>query len=434
MRAAAGVAVVAAIGAPAAMAQSSVYYGALTASESTEARAWGVAYWARVEGGGPSTMTFSNAAMNSHLFNPFHGSRATLESLNLIGVDDCDKAIAESEVALMDSATLAKRSALKNAMCTGAFATNASTNAAGAEAHAALILSATTAANVTTYTVNGSLVSEGLPLEPVETLNAAPEIAVNVSTATSAAINEVVSAAPNLAQKLDGCTEAQKCLTGGESKADQMASHLRGIVSGMVSGTARVEKHEIAFGVYGSLPVCVVGFDDAYIVVDAITGAAVGPFGPLEPLAPTGLLALHAEYTGSGIRAFAAAGCVVVAGPGWHDNPPTGTTPWVPTPPTPGATPGSPGSAPGHWQNWQCTATAGGKCRCTSTGDFDDSSTPPKTNRVQVVCTCSQSAAGDCATPSPARPSTPATTPPSTPAVPTVTPLTGCSCIYQYYY
>jgi hypothetical protein len=154
-------------------------------------------------------------------------------------------------------------------------------------------------------------------------------------------------------------------------------------------------------------------------------------------LAPQDLLSHHSDVYGAGmaIRVRQSAwGCQTLAGPSWQDSPPPGTAPWFPVPAIP-ATPTTPLIPPGNWQRWDCSPQ-GSKCKCTVKGRFQDSTPPPagpKFVDVQILCSfCNQTSAGDCATPTPAIPTTPVPAPPATPAVPV--PFPSCECKYQYLY
>lgn len=390
-----------------------VFYGALTPTEQAEVQAWGVAYWTKVEGGTPSAMTFSNPAMNSHLFNPFRGTRATLENLKLLDAGDCDRSIIEGDTSTMDAATLAKRQSLKDAMCAAKFATDPVTNPEGTVAHAAQILDAVSTSQLVTYSEGGKLVSEKLPLDILVAAGADPQLAANLSTDTINAINAIVVAAPGYAQAATGGTEAQKLLNGGASRTDQAEARLITLLQDLDLTGSFTVRYEAAFGVYGSLPVIAFVLPDAFILVDGVTGAVAGPYKPDTNVDAGTLLAVHSEYSTSfGAAIFTMAGCRQPASPPKNipSHPTTPALPWAPQPPLPGKTPGNPTT----WACGDVMLTAGASCCCTRTITYIDTTStavPPPTKSVLQRCCLG----GAC---------------PGT-SVPT-SPLPGSNCTYFY--
>ena len=49
------------------------------------------------------------------------------------------------------------------------------------------------------------------------------------------------------------------------------------------------------FGAYGDLPLALVQFEDAYVLVDTVNGTLAGPFEPTSPFDATSLLANHPD-------------------------------------------------------------------------------------------------------------------------------------------
>jgi len=401
-----------------------VYYGTLTAAEEAQVQAWGVAYWNKVENGVASTMTFSNPAMNSHLFNPFRGTRATLESLKLLDSNDCDKAIAEA-IGTTDAATIAKRQALKDAMCAAKFATDPVSNPDGTTEHVVKILDAGATSDLVTYSEGGKIVSEKLPLDVVVAAGADPKFAANLSTETLNAINAIVVAAPGYAQTATGGTEAQKLLCGATSRTDQVEGHIRQLLADAQCTSASVDRLEAAFGLYESLPIVYIAFSDGAIIVDGLTGAVAGPYKLQDGLSGEPLLAAHPEFgNGTGSRLYTASlGCFNTVAAMWNPVPPGGTTPapWGLWPwPTPMGQP----------SGWTCVTIvltpSLSECRCRQTDKIWLPTIPPgypSTAPTKVIERVTCTSPGAC---------TLATYPPriGSPSLPP--PTWGCYSEYWY--
>ncbi len=406
-----------------------VYYGTLTAAEEAEVQAWGIAYWTRVEAGTPSTMPFSTAAMNSHLFNPFRGTRATLENLKLLDASDCDKAIIEGDVSTMDTATLAKRQALKDAMTDSKFATDPITNVEGTIEHIAQILNAAATNELVTYTEGGSLVSKGLPLDIVVAAGADPDFATELSANTVNAINALVVASPGYVLLATGGTEAQTALSGGASRTDQVHSRIRTLLNDLNVIGYTTQPVRASFGVYGELPIVLVRFADAAVMVDAVSGAVTSPSKRSAALDVRPLLAAHTEFAvGTGSRLFTSDGCTTLAGADWEPTMPPGSRPRLPIglppawPMTPDMVPANvqPGRV-GWWTDWTCITTLW-TCSCTAYGQDTDST--GKIIWVKRVC----SMAGACGGAGPA----PASLPPGAPNGPGQ--MGPWTCIQYWWY
>ena len=340
-----------------------VFAGTLTAAQQTEMKAWGQAYFNKIEGvnqGGGNAVatawTFSTPAMNSPLFNPFYGPRQTLVNLALIADTDCPRALTEATGA--DAVSQAKRGAIKDALVNFAFKTDPVSDPNGTITHVYKILDASLVSGLVTYTEGGKLVSEKLPLDIIIAAGANSQLANSLSETTINAINAIVVAAPSYAQNTTGLTETRKLLTGGTSKTDNMELLLENIPSalGIQAKTAQLLA---LFGVYGQLPLIQLQFADAMILVDAINGSVAGPFQPGSMLDASGLVASHVEASGTtGIQYVAAGGCPTVNA-GWVPaGGPGGTIPagWPRMPATPTM---PPGRSPG----WTCS-NIGASCVC----------------------------------------------------------------------
>ena len=194
---------------------------------------------------------------------------------------------------------------------------------------------------------------------------------------------------------------AETAITGKMSHADRFHE---GVVKFLADyGSNGVAwRVDAAFGVFGSLPLVGVRFDDAYVLLDTTDGTLDGPFDLASPLDASVLLAQHGAYvSGTTVRYRNASGCKVVAGPTWIPWPRPGpipaipgTTPAVPLPHTPSA-PRPPNTIPGNPTSWSCQTQGTGpglKCVCESMEYWDDLTVPPvspmnRRIRVRTVCT-----------------------------------------------
>ncbi|MBX3402702.1 MAG: hypothetical protein KF699_04730 [Phycisphaeraceae bacterium] len=109
-------------------------------------------------------------------------------------------------------------------------------------------------------------------------------------------------------------TQTQALITGEKSHADRFEE---GIVQLLVdqNSDATAWRVDATFGVFGSLPLLGVTFDDAFVLLDAAEGNLDGPFDLDSPLDATVLLSHHAAYsTGTTVRHVNTAACLVHAG------------------------------------------------------------------------------------------------------------------------
>ncbi len=411
-----------------------VFSGTLTAAQQAEMMAWGQAYFNKIEGvnqGGSNAVatawTFATPAMNSPLFNPFYGPRQTLVNLGLIDDTDCMKAITETPGT--DRSALKKRSAIKDALVSFKFKTDPVTDPNGTTTHVYKILDAALVAGLVTYTEGGKLVSEKLPLDIIIAAGAEPQFVDTISLDTINAINAIVVAAPGYAQTAIGGNEAQKMLTGGTSRADNIRTKIMQLLTDLQVEGSDSEQGEITFAVYGALPVIHVALLDADLMVDAVTGAVVGPLvkGSAPPIAT--LLLAHAEYTsGTGGRYLTTSfGCQVVALPFWHDK---GNPPPFWNVPAPGVTPykkvNLPGVSPTSWtclttfprplNRWRNPFPTLLSCNCEQDTDYSIPGPPVVNLKVKKVCNY----LGSCWQ-NPMTPSTPTTLLPGSPPTQTTT-------------
>jgi len=96
----------------------------------------------------------------------------------------------------------------------------------------------------------------------------------------------------------------------------------------VIEAAACAWRVDATFGVFGSLPLVGVTFDDAFVLLDSTSGALDGPFGLTSSLDATVLLAQHSAYAaGTTVRYVNASGCLVVAAARWPTTQPPGWTP-----------------------------------------------------------------------------------------------------------
>lgn len=364
------------------MAQSSVHYGMLDATDKTQLTQWATHYWARVDAGTivpPNTFSFTKAAMNDPLFLPLRGARRTLEVIGTLDPQACD-GLTDLQPGLGDSGV---SDAFREAMTQWKFRTDTVNNAAGTLAHINLINSAPSTSN-TAYGMEGSfLVSTDLPWEPLTGGNQAAVMAQNVSTTTLDIIGKLALTAPAIAKASKGVTQAQAMITGEKSQADRFED---GVVQYLADqgALATAWRVDATFGVFGSLPMLGVTFDDAFVLLDATEGVLDGPFDLDSPLDATALLSQHAAYAaGTTVRDVSFGGCPHTIAATWHPGGLPAVTP-APTPrvpitlpgpttrcPPPGSTPPNP-PAPTAWPNsipcYNPANPAGGWAGCTCSG------------------------------------------------------------------
>ncbi len=290
--------------------------------------------------------------MNSQLFNPFNGPRQTLVKLGRIDSTDGMRQLVEAPGA--DVASAKKREAIKDALVNFTFKTSPVNNPDGTTNHIYKILNASSVAGLVTYVEDGQLVSEKLPLDLIVVAGADPQFASTLSDATATAVTAILVAAPGYASTATGGSETHKLTSGGPSRADQVRDRIVQLLANTNTEGSDTDQGEISFGVYGSLPVIHVSFADADLMIDALTGAVVGPMAPGSPVPTEALLSGHSEYvTGSG--------AVYLAGifglfprstlPTWHNVPPPGF------PATPAIY--QPVIRSGLWPTqWSCTTVA----------------------------------------------------------------------------
>jgi hypothetical protein len=405
--------------------QTALFYTKPTAAQQAETQSWGSKFVTFKNTGTPasgaSTFAFTAPAMNSPLFSPLAAANNTVSlATGSSGCGNVAPAPGDNVAVFLTSS---------------AISTNLITEPAESEALIEAILADPSAE----ASIEGDeLIGSQLTALPVSGSPAAPTFA-NASAVTMTWIAELAELSSGWAANLNPTDDARRRLLGQPRTVDQLQSQVNAFAAsrGLDITTYQVEAR---FGLYGALPIVVAVYtqtpDSGFLLIDGVNGAVDGPFASWTAINPASLLSGHSSafVVGSSVSVINAntGECAVLAKK-WHDDPPSPGI-WTPAP----GTPTNP--APGVWQPWTCTPVAGGTCKCTSTGEDSDKTTPAPTparpnTPVRILCTgCPQSSPGECATPAPATPATPAPhpVPPAAPQVPT--PAAGCDCKKQWEY
>ncbi|MBX9735786.1 MAG: hypothetical protein K2X32_02575 [Phycisphaerales bacterium] len=334
-----------------------IHYGELTPTEVSEVQAWSNLYWQRADSFIAGTTvsfsyTFTEPRMNSATFLPSRAVRPTLEDLGLLSESDCDQVLVFMPGT--DASVLAKREALKNAMIGGTIATDYFTEPQAVARHATRIEEALEQNPLAWNYVGSKLVSQGLPLRKFKRTTSQPAVAaLSFSTGTMAGINAIIDNIGNVLDNTADVTEAQAALSGGESEADAVMRVLRDDIFPNNNVTIEsIDRIDMAFGIYGNVPLIYVRFSDSYILIDGVDGTVSTVFDLTSPLDGIALLERYTDYQGpsDSVRYFNKFGCVMLLAPSWKT-----TAPSVPAPTAAPVLPTSPpGTVPGHWNDWTC--------------------------------------------------------------------------------
>jgi|GEM_PF-2616536 len=426
-------------------AEPSVFNGQLTADERSELRAWGTQFIARLDTGKAKPVKFSNAAMNSPLFNPLAGPRATLERLSLIDDTDCWQWIVSCRDC-PEPVIAAKRSAIRTVLSGGQLQTNINANSAGTLEHITKIIDATTrddADDINVWIENGVLFSMNLPMDPAINARADEH---RVSTLEKSTLNTLAA----LADKCPAlCNDAAAAphqrvalLTGEPTQRDLVAAGIAALLADAGFTAAPITHLDIVFGVYGSLPALQVDLPAATVLIDTTNGRIAGPYIPGSSIPAAALLAAHSDVfqPGTPVKTYNALGCAAPVLAQWAPGLPPPATPTGPAftpkpanplprfPTGPATWPGVPAPSPtynptlpGWWTTWDCVPTnlpSPGTCTCTSYALYQDGNGNVRT--VRRVCS---SNAGQCAVLAP----NPAGTVPTSPFPPTLPAPFACN-------
>ncbi len=263
---------------------------------------------------GSAGFAFTDPATNTALYDPYAAARRTVA--NAQGLDLC--------VSVLGTGTAVTNYATGTTVETSLDDPNATT------AHTNAIAAAPTSAGVTGGVIGGSLVSIGLPLQPVTGVPA-PATPYAPDPGTAAWIAGIEAFAMTTALSFDPADDPERRLLG-QPRDSELLAHAIWDESVSTWGVSPddILMLEAEFGIYGSLPMLVVYFDDSYILVDGTNGIVSGPFADTVPYDPIPLLEGHAEYEpGTGARVvIGETGCETDgSGPRWRREQPSEINP-----------------------------------------------------------------------------------------------------------
>ncbi len=314
--------------------------GDLTDAQLQAVKGWGQAYWSRIQTGTPAVQSPLAGVVDEPLFNPRYATRLTLENLKLVSSSDCESFLTTPQQ--NDTVALQKQASLKDSMVNLKFATDVNTNFQGTLGHIDKILDASITSSVVAYIDDDRLVSEELPLDVLVASGAEPQSASSFTQHEVNAINDIVVSAPGYAAQSGTVSESKKLVTGQPSQADTVALRIKALMSDLSMGDLPVERFDMAFGAYGSLPLVIVGFESCKLVIDATNGLVLAPVPHQGTFNAQALLANHGITGNYGVRLYNSKGCAA-------SNGPTVAATEHPRPPAPPWTP-----APGNPTEWSC--------------------------------------------------------------------------------
>ncbi len=315
---------------------------------------------------GADAFLFSHPLANTALFDPVLAARRTVSgTLNF--EEACPSATGVQVTAYAGDGTIA----------------NPLTDTQATLSHLEAVLS-TDAPGVTIGVDGDHLVSQGLPLEGV-TAEPIPAQAFVPTPERAAWIADIEWFAIQHAATQDPADDVTNLLLGLPTNAQQLAwsiwDHL--------FDTGQDEPDDIRllkaeFGIYGALPVLEITFEKGFILLDALTGEAFGPYADGQPYDPIPLLSNHPEYEPGTPASLivASTGCPPAQGARWRQGPSPypypvpGSNPNYTVPVTPPAQPpngwpqvqfpiNSYPARPGRSTDFHCR-TVGGGCRCSA--------------------------------------------------------------------
>ena len=223
---------------------------------------------------GATGFVFSDPATNTALYDSYAAALRTVAQAQ--GLNLC--------VSVLGTGTAVTNYATGTTVETSLEDPNATT------AHTNAIAAAPTSAGVTGGVLGGSLVSIGLPLQPVTGIPT-PATPYSPDPATAAWIAGIEAFAITTAQAFDPAEDPERRLLG-QPRDSELLAHA---IWDESVNTWNVSPDDILileaqFGIYGSLPVLVMYFENSYILIDGVNGLVSGPFADTVPYDPVPLL------------------------------------------------------------------------------------------------------------------------------------------------
>lgn len=329
--------------ATAAMAQSNPFYDQPSAQSRAELHAWGLRYVFRMDTGvaavDAQTFGFSDAAMNSPLFNPLMGAArtaiaATAKNAEVAGC------VTEGNLSAANVATDSTAARVRSYLTGSFIGTDIVAEYDLTAKHMETVSAALDAGYAVTAGVQGQeLISFDLPVMAVATANNQPPVPISMDPQDIPWIATVVFASHQIASGID-LSAFRAPLTGAPPAESVMLSGIGATLDNVsIPGGVMPYVVHALFGTYGDLPIVVLTYDRGFLLVDAISGNVTGPYAAGTPIDALGLLTNHESYqNGSAVQIVGVSeeGCVAgwpIAGT-WHLTPPPGTL--APRPPRAG--------------------------------------------------------------------------------------------------
>ena len=260
-----------------------MFDGALDSTGQAEVVAWSTLFWQRVANGGGSPGTgfsFTNADMNSPLFNPLRAARPTLEKVGLVSATACDQL--GTLIPMDDPGVADMWKSFQDIMTEGKISTDWTTDADGTTEHANLILAAPASEGSTVYVDGTKLVSLDLPLQKVSTDAYNASLKEGISQQSQDIIAAMIASGAQWSIDAGTVTEAQKLITGQASQADNFAATVQGMLDVVGVSGSSVQTIVAQFGVYGSLNVVAIQLGDALVLMDPLSGNSFRSVQPSE--------------------------------------------------------------------------------------------------------------------------------------------------------
>jgi hypothetical protein len=268
----------------------------LDTSQDAAVKQWSTYLWNRIETGSPSeaaaAFAFTDPALASPLFQPLRAAKKTLEGLEVAVESPCYWVATTPTGDLVAIGDAALIKATKDYMTLGKLSTDLGGNIAGTSEHLNKILSSEGAQF---GFEGGSLVSYGVQPDTVAAAYVGGAPKFDVGPGTMNAIGVILGTAPAIAVSASSPSESLRAIRGGASRTDDFLTQLALTLWYVDVNQVVMTRVDAMFGAYGDLPLALVQFEDAYVLVDTVNGTLAGPFEPTSPFDATSLLANHPD-------------------------------------------------------------------------------------------------------------------------------------------